>query len=368
MRGRCRGVDRIPGQARFHLGALLARQLARRRVGRTETTCQGLGLLVIGNDCEHTLHQPFRFWLVARVELLLRTLQQQVDRPRERGLCFALFGLREQHGLEQVERVAAFGRLEPAGMQRCPGSRQDGIGAPCCCGFRGGRHRRRGDCRRLVRLRLAADEERDDQRQRHQADQGEVTAGHAGRRAAQTAQQRQQRVAGFAPLAALDVPADRCLQEHARPPRRRGFVHEPVDQAGADQRGEQGFVGTRAGDADDDVRELLDDLLDEGIGASRDRGHVDDQHAAASVDQQVGRLVGRACAPDRILLADCFACRLKQFRVGRQHHHVHEHRARNGSGVNGQIGRIRDGQGIAGHRAAIARQVAPTLHLEMSKT
>jgi hypothetical protein len=124
----------------------------------------------------------------------------------------------------------------------------------------------------------------------------------------QSTQQRQQGVAGFASLAALDVPADRCLQEHARTPRGRRLVHEPVDEAIADQRCQQGLIGARAGDADDDVRELFDDLLDEGIGASRDRGHVDDQHAATPGDQQVGGLVGRARAPDRIALADRISC------------------------------------------------------------
>ena len=85
---------------------------------------------------------------------------------------------------------------------------------------------------------------------------------------------------------------------------RRGFVHEPVDEASADERSQQGFVGTRAGDADDDVRELLDDLLDQGIAARRDRSHVNDQHAAAAGDQQVRRLIRRAGAPHRILLAN----------------------------------------------------------------
>ena len=167
---------------------LLARQLARRRVGRTDAACKDLGLRVIGNDREHALYEPFGFWLVAGVEFLLRALQQQVDRPGERDLRFRVLGLREQHGLEQVERVAAFGRLEAACVQGCPGSRQDRIGVCCCCRCQGGRHRCRDEYRRVRGIRLAADEERDDQCERHQADQGEVPAGHASRRSAQTAQ------------------------------------------------------------------------------------------------------------------------------------------------------------------------------------
>ena len=151
------------------------------------------------------------------------------------------------------------------------------------------------------------------------------------------------------------MPADRSLQEHARAPRGRGFVHEPVDEAGTDQRGQEGFVGTRAGDADDDVGELLDDLLDEGIAAGRDRGRVDDQHAAASGDQQVGCLIGRARTPDRILLANRCTRRLKQFLVGREHDHVHEQCARNAGNVNCQVGFTGGGQGLAGHRSVIAR-------------
>ena len=172
----------------------------------------------VGNDCEHTLHQPFGLGLVAGVELPAARVAA-AGRPS----CASEACASRCSGCASSTAWNRSSALRPSGASSRPACNaaraRDSTGSarPVAAGCGDGRHRRCGDCRRLRCIRLAADEERDDQRERHQADQDEVPAGHASGRAAQAAQQRQQRVAGFASLAALDVPADRGLQEHARP-------------------------------------------------------------------------------------------------------------------------------------------------------
>jgi len=118
-----------------------------------------------------------------------------------------------------------------------------------------------------------------------------MAALEAGSRPGQAGQQWQQWLTGRAALAPFHVPADRRLQKPAGTARGGRFVHEAVDEAIADQGREQGLVGPGARHADDDIGELFDDLLDQRVGAGRARGHVEQQYATTSGDQQVRCLV-----------------------------------------------------------------------------
>ena len=72
----------FPARLRFDLGALLTRQLARRRVGRADAACQGLGAAwSSGTTASTRCTSRSASGLWPGVEFLLRALQQQVDRP-----------------------------------------------------------------------------------------------------------------------------------------------------------------------------------------------------------------------------------------------------------------------------------------------
>jgi hypothetical protein len=133
-----------------------------------------------------------------------------------------------------------------------------------------------------------------------------------------TGQQR----CGNARVPTLDVMADRGAEKHAGALCRQRLVHEPVDEAVADEPPQPCLVLATTGDDDHDVRELRDDLLDQGRRLDRDGTHVDDQHAATAGHQEVDGLLRGACTPDRVALADRIADRLEQRHLGRQHDDV----------------------------------------------
>ena len=138
-----------------------------------------------------------------------------------------------------------------------------------------------------------------------------------------------------AAAAALDVGTDRGLEEHAGALRRQRLVHEAVDEAVADQLREQRLVVAAPGDHDHHVRELVDDLLDQRRRLRRDRAHVEQQHAAATREQQVHRFGRGPRAPHRVALADGVAGRLVQGEVVGQHDDVHHHPLGGGGGGGG---------------------------------
>ena len=188
-------------------------------------------------------------------------------------------------------------RASPPG--RLPGLATGPDRRASCCRFRGRGQHSRG-CNRLQRLRFPADEKPANSatpRATVRREPRGVPAASARR------QQRQQRSLASHPsrrstwqrvAACRNMPARRaerglCMNRYTRPALIKGASNASSARVPAT--------------TDDDVRELLDDLLDQG-GASRDRGDVDEQHAAASVDQHVHRLLGRACGPDGVVLAD----------------------------------------------------------------
>ncbi len=123
-------------------------------------------------------------------------------------------------------------------------------------------------------------------------------------------------------LALLDVATDRRVQEHAGALGRERLVHEPVDESVADRLCENRLVLSPARDDYHDVRELLDDLRDEGGGRRRNGGRVHEQHTAAAREQQVHRFLGGARSPDRVALADRCTDRVEQGQVRGKHEHV----------------------------------------------
>ncbi len=70
------------------------------------------------------------------------------------------------------------------------------------------------------------------------------------------------------------------------------LVDETIDQSGADQRGERGFIIAMTRGDQHQIRELTFDLLDEEPGIFMQGLHIEDDNADFAGDQQVADLVG----------------------------------------------------------------------------
>ena len=337
---------------------------ARRRLESGEQrSCAGVTVL----HAEHASGDAPSLVGVAGCRRALRLSQQPGDRGCESGLRLDVIRARQQRGRKQVERIAPGRGFVPPGGQRRAGPRQHRVGQRHGgSGLRGPRGRGPGRFRRARRLAIARDEQPGEQRhEQRQPGAHEQPFARIDARA-QLAHQRHQVVAGPA-LAALDVGAHGRLQEHARAPWRQRLVHEPVDEAVADQAGEHRLVLALPGHHHHHVRELVHDLFDQRRRLGRHRREIDQQHAAPAGQQQVDGLRGRACPPDGVTLADRVTDCVVQREVAGQHDHVHhdhvgrvQGRDRRG-GVEGRLGGVRV-------HLWIAPDGGPPVHRRSAKT